>query len=385
MRSSDIIRLSQPYGGDPDVPTPGPATALDVAMPTLDELLAVILADLSTDLPYGIGWWAPHPGTARRILISDQLYSCTESVSTNMIEAALHLLELGDYTDRHSDRMANCLTIKNGRLSVKAPRPSNPLEELGIQILRMHVVGVARALAGALDCLAGTIIGVVALPHPILKADFDRVRRHFRKLTANVGSDGERVQAAFADKLEQLINLAGPPGWLDWELEFRNMLVHRGRRIELGQFIPREPMLFGPSGEPIPRIRVVTHLPRDPGCSDVEVLLESSKVSVLTSVLTEDADQTLRGLFESTKLLIEDIAHALLEVWNWRRTHPSSLTQPREQWPGGLSAKSTGFPGYAPGSYQYTPNLGMTHPVIARRMTAAALYDKSRSQWETFD
>ena len=381
MRSSDIIRLSQPYGGDPDVPTPGPASVLDVAMPTLDELLAAILADLSTDSPYGIGWWAPHPGTALRILISDQLYSCTESVSTNMIEAALHLLELGDYTDRHSDRMANCLTIIDGRLSVKAPRPNNPLEELGIQILRMHVVGVARAVAGALDCLAGTIIGVIAVPQPILKADFDRVRRHFRKLTTNVRSEGERVQATFADKLEHLINLAGPPGWLDWELEFRNMLVHRGRRIELGQFIPREPMLYGPSGEPIPRIRVVTHLPRDPGRSDVEVLREPSRVSVLA----EDADQTLKGLLKSTKSLIDGVASALLEVWNWRRAHPSSLTQPKEQWPEGVSTKSTGFPGYAPGFYQFNPDLGMTHPVIARRMGAAALYDESRSQWDTFD
>jgi hypothetical protein len=298
-----------------------------------------------------------------------------------MIEAALHLLELGDYTDRHSDRMANCLTIIDGRLSVKAPRPNNPLEELGIQILRMHVVGVARAVAGALDCLAGTIIGVIAVPQPILKADFDRVRRHFRKLTTNVRSEGERVQATFADKLEHLINLAGPPGWLDWELEFRNMLVHRGRRIELGQFIRREPMLYGPSGEPIPRIRVVTHLPRDPGRSDVEVLREPSRVSVLA----EDADQTLKGLLKSTKSLIDGVASALLEVWNWRRAHPSSLTQPKEQWPEGVSTKSTGFPGYAPGFYQFNPDLGMTHPVIARRMGAAALYDESRSQWDTFD
>ena len=43
-----------------------------------------ILAD-PTDAPYGVGWWAPHPGTSRRILMSDLLYACTASVSTNLV------------------------------------------------------------------------------------------------------------------------------------------------------------------------------------------------------------------------------------------------------------------------------------------------------------
>jgi hypothetical protein len=381
MRTSDIDRLSQPYAGDSSAPTAGPAAALGIEIPVLGELQTAILADLRTDSPYGIGWWAPHPGTSRRILVSDQLYACTESVSSNMTEAALHWLELVDHADRLSDRMANCVAITNGQLSIKAPRPNNPFEELGIQMLRMHIVGLARASAGALDCLAGTIIGVLALPQSILRADFERVRRHLRGRVSNPSTEGEQVQADFARKFEHLIDLAGPAAWLDWELEFRNMLVHRGRRIELGQFIPRRPVLYNPSGEPIPRIRVVTHLPRDPGRSDVDVLLEPSR----TSVLAEDATQTLKGLLDSTKSLVEGTANALLEIWNWRRAHPSSLTQPVSQWPDGVSSESIGFSGYAPGSYEYNPDLGLTHPVIARRMSAAALDDKSRSQWRTFD
>ena len=107
-------------------------------------------------------------------------------------------------------------------------------------------------------------------------------------------------QVSFAQKFEALIAMTGPAGWLDWTLQFRNMLVHRGRRIEIGQFVPRTPVLYGADGQPVPRVRVVTHLARDPSRSDVEVFLDADQPS--PPVLTEDAEQTLRGIFASTWL-----------------------------------------------------------------------------------
>ena len=56
-----------------------------------------------------------------------------------------------------------------------------------------------------------------------------------------------------------MIENAGPAGWFDWLLNFRNMLVHRGRRLEIGQFLPREPVLLDGRGQPVLRARVVTH------------------------------------------------------------------------------------------------------------------------------
>ncbi len=345
------------------------------------QLETAIRADLSTDPPYGIAWWAPYPGTSRRILIGDQLYACMQSTRDNLIEAGLHWLEFLDCADRESDRLAYAVNIENGEFVVKAPRRQSPLEDVGLELVRLHVAGMVRALAGALDCMAGSIIGVVALPTRILRADFGVVRSMLRKIAEKSPGEGQVIQADFGKKLESLIDASGASGWLDWALAFRNMLVHRGRRLEVGQFVPRQPMLYGPDGTPVPRVRVITHLPRDPGRSDVEVFLQPTE----SPVLTEDAEQTLGGLLKSTRELVDTIAGELLELWKWRKANPHKLPQPAAQWPNGVSTESTSFAGYAPGSFNYSPTMMMTHPVVVHRMRAAALDDKARPQWKDFD
>ena len=166
-----------------------------------------------------------------------------------------------------------------------------------------------------------------------------------------------------------------------WTLDLRNMLVHRGRRFEYGQFVPRSPLLYGADSQRLLRARRITHLPRDPGRSDVEVFLDTP----WTLVLREEGERTLRGLIGSTKTLLETTAMDLLDLWRWRRDHPASLRQPAAQWPNGRSTQSTGFNGYAPGTLEFAPDMVMVHPVAARRFHAAALDDPARPQWATFD
>jgi hypothetical protein len=132
-----------------------------------------------------------------------------------------------------------------------------PTNKLCPEFIRIHQAGIIRALASALDYLAGVIIGVAALPLSILKADFGRVRVMLGKIKGTINA-GANMQAQLAAQLETAIAAAGPQGWLDWTLHFRNMLVHRGRRIELGQFLPIQPVLFGPDGQPAPRARHVS-------------------------------------------------------------------------------------------------------------------------------
>lgn len=138
---------------------------------------------------------------------------------------------------------------------------------------------------------------------------------------------------------------------------------------------------MGPDGRPAPRARRVSHLPRDPGRSDVEVFLDTPS----NRVLQEEAQRTLRGLMGSTSNVIEASAKDTLELWRWRRARPGDLRQPEAQWPNGPSTQSAGFNGYAPNSLALNPQIGSMHPVTARRLSAAALDDAARLQWTTFD
>ena len=171
MRPADIARLSQPYPDGDDRSTTEAARALDVQTPNWEALERRIFNDFTTDQPYGIGWWAPHPGTSRRILISDQLYACTTSVSTNLIEAGVHWLELLDAVDREDTFQANVIQIVDGQPQICARPRMTPLESLGPDMVRLHEVGIARALSGALDCVARRYACTAAGFFAALKSD----------------------------------------------------------------------------------------------------------------------------------------------------------------------------------------------------------------------
>ena len=158
-------------------------SALGLPLRRWTELEALIVADLVEQAPYGIGWWAPHPGTSRRILIGDQLYACVASVSANMTEAVLHWLEYQDCAERDSERFADIVQTCNGQLDDEVlPSPQSAMEELSREMVVLHIAGMARAFSAALDCLAGVIIGVVAVPISILKADWGKLEAAFSKI-----------------------------------------------------------------------------------------------------------------------------------------------------------------------------------------------------------
>src|SRR4051812_49336003 len=111
MRPTDVARLNEPYPEDIDPSDAAAKTALGVELPRCTALESDILADFTEQPPYGIGWWAPDPGTSRRILIADQLYCCAASVAGNMTEGSLHWLEFLDASERDSARFADTVRI----------------------------------------------------------------------------------------------------------------------------------------------------------------------------------------------------------------------------------------------------------------------------------
>jgi hypothetical protein len=223
MRAADLARLNELY---PEAMEPTEAdamAAIGVKQPHWASLESEIFADFIEQQPYGIGWWAPGPGTSRRILIADHLSCCLASVAGNITEASLHWLEYLDASDRDSARLASAVKILPSGPFIDPPRPRCPSEQLAPDFVRMHQAGLIRGIASALDCLAGVIIGVAALPQSILKADFKQARAVLARVDGTA-SAGAEAQADFAAQLEAAIAAAGPLGWLDWTLDLRNML-----------------------------------------------------------------------------------------------------------------------------------------------------------------
>ena len=244
------------------------------------------------------------------------------------------------------------------------------------------MAGVARALSSALDCLAGTIVAIVALPLEVLTTGFKRVRKHLesiREKDSSSRTDNENRHADFSVTLETSIARSGPRGWVEWLLDYRNMLVHRGRRIHMGQFVP--PDVLGPDGLPAPPIQIA-HLPRDPGRSDVEALRDLDGLNGV--LLSEDVRTTIDGLIKSTSSFAEAVAEELYRTWTWRREHPASMVQPREQWR--ERGHAVEFSGFKPREFKlgFSNSLVQMHPIMGKRLQAAAVDDKNRRRWEDF-
>jgi hypothetical protein len=109
MKAADLNNLRRPFsaGEDPELAFP---KAVGVNVPEMEALYRQIFNDLD-DRVFGVGWWAPHPGTSRRILISHYLLECVRSIRENLTEAALHLLEAVDQWDKESDFLADCISV----------------------------------------------------------------------------------------------------------------------------------------------------------------------------------------------------------------------------------------------------------------------------------
>src|SRR5262245_19192471 len=120
MRATDRLRLAKPYGVPADQPTPGPAQALGVHVPRLQQLEDAIFGDFNPGPPFGIAWWAPGPGTTRRILIGDHLFACAMGTRDNLIEAGLHWTEFIDYAEQEDDYFVDAVQIEGGQVVVRA-------------------------------------------------------------------------------------------------------------------------------------------------------------------------------------------------------------------------------------------------------------------------
>src|SRR5712692_3979436 len=171
-----------------------------------------------------------------------------------MVEARLHLLELREARDKSATETARRMDLSLGRPQLlRSARAADGIPDLAVAV---HLAGLLRAMGSALDCLAGVVIGVAAVPQPILWADFGNVtRKYLWKVTAEDST--KRIHADLGLRLREIIDQAGPQGWLDWTLAYRNMVVHRGRHQNLKRLVPTPSRVVTPAGQRMPITRRV--------------------------------------------------------------------------------------------------------------------------------
>ena len=385
MRSEDIQRLKADFAPQPD-PQVESESRLGLSIPNTHRLAKLIHNDLADGPPHGIAWWTPNGAgeTAPRIFVSDYLYSCTNSIPGHLTSVHLHWLEFLDCVEREQ-------TIFGQRTRVVAEgvrfRPRNPYEYLRGDLTRIHADGIVVALSSALDCLAGSIVGVTAAPLNIELADFGEVRTHLRNLlTSKRKKNKNRLQVQFAQSLEKIVKTGKGPDWIKWMSSYRKMIVHRARRTEV-HMTTDDSVILGPDGLPA-RWRHDAHLPRHPLLSEVEAFLVAEPLGSIC--LAEKAKDTLGGLIKRTSELIEALAGVLEGIWTERRANPRLARQPlARQWKRPehkpKEREISEFLGFASGLEPLDPAHITQGPNGRKRLLAAALDDGQNALWTNAD
>lgn len=216
------------------------------------------------------------------------------------------------------------------------------------------------------------MVGVVALPISLRRSDISSAERAL-PTNANPGIPGRQVQVDFRDFFEKVKQASGPKDWLEWTTQYRNMFVHRGRRITYNQIHPRETPLYDERGQWIPRATSTMHLARCPDKSHAEAMISKDMI------LNEDADITLHGVFESCRDLEEHVCERLVSIWRERRNNPALLEQPPSQWD--TRIRQCTFAGYDPSAERINADILMSNPILRHRLLAASLDDSHSKLW----
>jgi len=232
----------------------------------------------------------------QRAIVSDQILGAAQATKTNLVEARVSEQNIGEL-------LAD--GVPYGKQSVNE-------WERGVRT-EMAFVGFFRAIGSCLDCLATVTVGVLRLPLPIRRVSYKKLLGLTEKVVASYPAWVELK--AFIEKQSE-----NPPGWLGWTLEMRHAYMHRARLMNI--LMPRKteaPHIALPErvlGEIMrERLRFEPYFRRHPWLPDMQHLADPNSDDLTDAIITEPAVQTVRGVFESTNRLVEDLAERLLTVW----------------------------------------------------------------------
>jgi hypothetical protein len=370
MRQVDIEELTKPYTAPRGALDRRFEAAVKADVPSASELFQEIFQDLDTNT-FGIRWWSLVQ-REERILISDYLYQCAEGIEKNLVEAKLHYMEWIDARETINERIIDGIKLSpHGAPFFKHPPSLAPIDDLPNKLDELHRAGFFRAIGSSLDCLGAVVIGVLGLQTSLRHSSIDSARRTLSKIE-DLGTAKTKLQIEFGNFLEQSIKSSGPEDWLEWADQYRNMFVHRGRRLTYNQVFPTVPPFYS-AGAWRTKASSNVHLAKYPDKSDAEAFIK------VDMVLNEPADSSLRGVFDSTRRLEHSICSRLLSIWRERRNDPSLIEQPETQWTNKRLRACT-FQGYDTNVEPLNVSEMSSSGAPLRRLVAAAADDGNRDR-----
>ena len=342
----------------------------------LDDMrrLHDLLADaLSADVG-GFEQFATIEPFAVRAIASDLVLTAADAVETNLGEAALHARAYSDHVGPNGRRM---------------PGPdSSESDDLASLRAESEIVGFFRAIGSALDCLSAVAIGMLRLPERLQRADAALLAGGLDRLLER-GLPGPDEQAAWAQRLADLISeeRTAEPGWLEWLVEMRNRVIHRGR--QLSTWLPRPvaqdrpPLYVRTQTDPAYLMRFEPHLRRKPWLPEIEALRQEAATE--GHWFAEPTSTTFAGLLERVDGLSERVSRLLIECWQTPPGQMGNWAQPSTQWaaveggPPWRLERAAQFRGFDP-AYAIPPVTSMR--VSGRDVTRLIIAERLRTDNE---
>jgi hypothetical protein len=352
LTPEELARLEEPYETFEGTPDCGPVLSARIEQPitSAQDLASLLLGSLD---PSGLGLRGLGLEDVRvRVLIGDYLVSASRTVVDGLVDQLIAYRSWRRFRDITAEMF-------EGRAPVYS-ETFTPLVDVQFLMEPYHRRAFFAATGTTLDNLAATVVGVCALPQPIREASWGRLMSFLREAAL----PNEVRTAIDMANIDRAVERSGPPDWLTWSLETRNMMIHRPERVVMSR---------GRSGK---------FLARNPRLTDVEVMSRASGPQA--AWLPEESALTIAGIRTSTLALTDEVASGLARVWRARLEGALHLVQPATQWTAAHPRES--FSGYAPGSSSPLP-AGSTvavPPSLGRRMQAAGLMDdRRRHLWRT--
>jgi hypothetical protein len=370
MRALDRISLEARYETD-SLGHYEFAEPLGVQLPRIQELHKIIFDSLD-EKKYGIGWWETYADLdfKRRILISDHLIQSLPAIQTNCIEAKLSALELYDYWDQQTHQIKDAVKVVNGKVSFQYPERVTRLDDLHSYMADLHLKGFLSSVCSAIDCLAAVCVGVMGLQTSLVKIGYPSLLNHLRDNKDFAYANPK--QKELLTVLESIEGEVGPNRWLTWLFDFRNMAMHRGRRITFNQIFPH-PL----STIQKPMAMAVPMLVSNPAVSEMESLKDG-----VYEILSEKAEDTINDSLRFSIMFIEKVTAYLDAVWKERIDNPELIIQPKSQWKTIRSGSHNSFSGYRPGTISTKMDSANVHPSHVKRMRAASLNGNDIKKWK---